>query len=369
MSQLYTNFRWCAGNCIARLKEEGERRGVSPPVVSYRRANAAPLAKTLVSLTRTPDVTTGEFAFIDWLRQRTPEAERVLLGPGDDTAILRWQSGTNCLITTDMLLEGSCFRLASPSIPPEEGAGTARQIGRKAMAVNLSDIAAMAGVPVAAVVSVGLPRKGGRALAEELYLGLREMADAFDTAIVGGDTNSWDGPLVLNVTLIGEATPRGGVRRKGARDGDRLLTTGPLGGSLLGKHLDFTPRVREALALHAAVNLRAMIDISDGLAADVAHLCTESGCGAVLYAESIPIADAARSMKDQRTPLEHALGDGEDFELVFAVAPADAEALLRTPPIAGLTSIGECVAEMGLWLEENGQRRPLSPVGYVHTLE
>jgi thiamine-monophosphate kinase len=311
---------------------------------------------------------TGESAFIDWLRQRTPSAERVVVGPGDDTAVLRWPNGADCLVTTDMLLEGSCFRLASihPSFP---GAGTPRQIGRKAMAVNLSDIAAMAGVPVAAVVSVGLPRKGGRALAEELYHGLREMADAFDTAIVGGDTNSWDGPLVINVMLLGEATPRGAVRRRGARPGDRLLVTGPLGGSLLGKHFDFTPRVREALALHAAVALHAMIDISDGLAADVAHLCAESGCGAVLHADAIPIADAARAMHDQRTPLEHALGDGEDFELVFAIAPADAETLLSTPPVSGLAVIGECVASPGLWLEENGQRRPLPPTGYVHALE
>ena len=313
-------------------------------------------------------MTTGEFAFIDWLRQRTPPAERVLLGPGDDAAILRWPSGSNCLVTTDMLLEGSCFCLAQthPGFP---GAGTARQIGRKAMAVNLSDIAAMAGIPVAAVVSVGLPRKGGRALAEELFFGLREMADAFDTAIIGGDTNSWDGPLVINVTLVGEATPRGTVRRNGARPGDRLIVSGPLGGSLLGKHFDFTPRVREALALHAAADLHAMIDISDGLAADLAHLCAESGCGAVLHTEAIPISEAARAMSDERTPLEHALGDGEDFELLFAVAPADAEMLLQTPPVPGLTVIGECVAEAGLWLEEDGRRQSLPALGYVHTLE
>jgi len=310
----------------------------------------------------------GEFAFIDWLRQRTPAAGRVLLGPGDDTAVLRWPGGADGLITTDMLLEGSCFRLAETH-PGAPGAGTARQIGRKAMAVNLSDIAAMAGVPIAAVVSVGLPRRGGRALAEELYLGLREMADAFDTAIVGGDTNSWDGPLVINVTLLGEATPRGAVRRQGARPGDWLLVTGPLGGSLQGKHLDFTPRVREALALHAVVALHAMIDISDGLAADVAHLCAESNVGAVLRADAIPIADAARALTDGRTPLEHTLADGEDFELVFAVTPADAQTLLRTPPIPGLTVIGECVAEEGLWLEEKGNRRSLPPLGYVHALE
>src|SRR4051794_40054842 len=184
---------------------------------------------------------TGEFAFIDWLRRRTPTDPRVLLGPGDDTAAVRFTPGATVLVTTDMLLEGSCFVLAD--------AGP-RRVGRKAMAVNLSDIAAMAGRPVAAVVSVGLPRAGGRALAEGLYAGLREMADAFDTAIVGGDTNSWDGPLVISVTAFGEATDRGPVSRARAKPGDWLLTTGPFGGSIRGHHLDFTPWVREGLRLH-----------------------------------------------------------------------------------------------------------------------
>src|SRR5438105_5822537 len=240
----------------------------------------------------------GEFAYIDWVRQQTQPNGRVLIGPGDDTAALRLTAGLPCLVTTDMLLEGSCFRLAE--------AGP-RRVGRKAMAVNLSDIAAMAGRPVAAVVSVGLPRQGGRALAEELYLGLREAADAFDTAIVGGDTNSWDGPLVISVTIVGEATGRGPVRRAGARPGDWLFVTGPLGGSIGGHHLDFTPRVREALQLHSVVDLHAMIDISDGLAADLAHICQESHCGAVLRADAIPISAAARTLDDGRPPLDHAL--------------------------------------------------------------
>jgi thiamine-monophosphate kinase len=259
-----------------------------------------------------------------------------------------------------MLLEGSCFLL--------HDAG-ARRVGRKAMAVNLSDIAAMAGRPVAAVVSVGLPRDGGRALAEELYLGLREVADKFDTAIIGGDTNSWDGPLVINVTLLGEAVPPGPVRRGGAQVGDVLMTTGPFGGSILGRHLDFAPRVREALALHAAADLHAMIDVSDGLAADVWHVCEESRCGAVLRAEAVPIAADAFRMNDGKSPLDHALADGEDFELVFAVSPADARRLLADQPVPGVTlaAIGE-VVEQGLWLEEGGRRRPLPPKGYVHEL-
>jgi thiamine-monophosphate kinase len=302
----------------------------------------------------------AEFAFIDWLRRRTPEHPEVIVGPGDDTAVLDWL-GERCLVTTDMLLEGSCFRL--------EEAGP-RRVGRKAMAVNLSDIAAMAGEPVAAVVSVGLPRRGGRAVAEELYLGLREMGDQFHTPIVGGDTNSWDGPLVISVTLLGRTTGRGAVLRRGAKVGDWVMVTGPLGGSILGKHLDFTPRVYEALALHRGTTLHAMIDVSDGLAADLHHICTESGCGALLHAEAIPIADDVHRMQDGRSPLEHALGDGEDFELVFAVDPLEGERLLLAQPVPGihLFHIGEFV-EQGLWLEEGGQRRPLEPKGYVHELE
>jgi thiamine-monophosphate kinase len=303
----------------------------------------------------------GEFGYIDWLRYRTPADPRVLIGPGDDTAAVRFTPGAPVLVTTDMLLEGSCFLLAD--------AGP-RRVGRKAMAVSLSDIAAMAGRPVAAVVSVGLPRHGGRSLAEELYLGLREVADEFATALVGGDTNSWNGPLAISVTLLGEPTGCGPVRRSGARPGDWLLTTGPFGGSIRGKHLDFTPRVREALILHDVTDLHAMIDVSDGLAADVGHVCDESRCGAVLRAETIPLTADAHKMDDGRSPLNHALGDGEDFELVFAVTPENGRRLVADQPVPGVTlaHIGECV-DSGLWLEDGGSRRPLEPRGYVHSLD
>ncbi len=299
----------------------------------------------------------SEFAYIDWLRRLTPADARVPIGLGDDTALVR-VGGGELLVTTDMLLEGSCFRLAE--------AGP-RLVGQKAMAVNLSDIAAMAGRPVAAVVSVGLPRSGGRQLAEELYHGLRAMADRFSTAMVGGDTNSWDGPLVISVTVLGETTGGRAVRRNGARPGDRLLVTGPLGGSILGKHLTFTPRVVEAQRLHSLVNLHALIDISDGLAADVHHICTESGCGAVLHAGAIPITAEGQQMTDGRSSLDHALADGEDFELVLAVDPGDARRLVQEQPIPGITlhDIGECVGE-GVWLETSVGRQALPPRGYVH---
>ena len=301
----------------------------------------------------------GEFGFIDWVRRQTPANSRVVLGPGDDTAILRPQGDFPLLATTDMLLEGSCFLL--------EAGG--RAIGRKAMAVNLSDMAAMAGRPTVALVSVGLPRQGGRPLAEELYSGLREMALAFDTSIAGGDTNTWNGPLTISVTLLGEATAKGAVRRSGATAGDWLLVTGPLGGSIRGKHLTFTPRVREAMRLHELVDLHAMIDISDGLAVDLHHVCEESGCGAELNVENIPVTDDARTMTDSRSPLEHALGDGEDFELLFAVDADAGHRLIESQPIAGLTlvHIGTCV-ERGIWLKRGGLREPLPPLGYVHEM-
>jgi thiamine-monophosphate kinase len=329
----------------------------------------------------------GEFDHIAWVRRRTPPHPAVLVGPGDDCAVLARPAGP-LLVTSDMLTDGVDFVLGE--VDP-------RRVGRKAMAVNLSDIAAMAGVPTAAVVSVALPSRasGGRqspgedagpgedaqhqgadaprspSLAESLYLGLRDVADRFGVPVVGGDTNGWDGPLVISVTALGTATGRGPVRRDGAKPGDWLFVTGPCGGSLLGHHLDFTPRVTEALALHAAADLHAMIDVSDGLAADLAHILDESGCGAVLVAEAVPIAAAAheRSRQTGRPPLAHALGDGEDFELVFAVSPADGERLLREQPVPGLTlaKIGECVPA-GLWLDEGGVRRPLEPTGWKHAI-
>jgi thiamine-monophosphate kinase len=301
----------------------------------------------------------SEFEYIARLRGRTPADPRVLVGPGDDTAVLAPPAGP-LLVTTDMLMDGTDFVLAECG---------PRQAGRKAMAVNLSDIAAMAGRPTAAVVAVALPRGGPADLADELYFGLREKADEFGVPLVGGDTNSWDEKLVICVTVLGEAIGRGPVLRSGAKPGDWVFVTGPVGGSILGRHLDPTPRVREALQLHAAVELHAMIDVSDGLAADLNHILEESKCGAVLDAAAVPVADAARELaaRTGKPPLEHALGDGEDFELVFTVSPADGKRLQKSPPVPGLAKIGECV-DAGLWLDENGTRRPLAPRGWVHQL-
>jgi thiamine-monophosphate kinase len=305
----------------------------------------------------------GEHAFIDWIKRRVPKSSRMTLGPGDDAAIVAWADFPyDCVATTDMLLDGSCFRL--------EEAGPVR-VGRKSMAVNLSDIAAMAARPVAALVSVGLPRKGGRHLAEKLFAGMQQMAELFQVPIVGGDTNSWNGPLVISVTLLGEVTDRGAVKRSGARPGDWLITTGPLGGSILSKHLDFLPRVPEALELHRAVPIHAMIDISDGLARDLHQLCKASSCGAILQADRIPISrDAEKlALTSGQTPLEHALGDGEDFELLMAIPESHARKLIDIQPLAGveLHCIGTFVDEE-VWIDHGDGPQPLAPLGYDHTL-
>ncbi|HEX6985116.1 MAG TPA: thiamine-phosphate kinase [Planctomycetaceae bacterium] len=294
----------------------------------------------------------GEFDLIAAIRRRAAADPRVPVGIGDDAAVLAGPPGGRWLVAADMLLEGRHFdaRTATP-----------RRIGRKALAVNLSDIAAMAGRPAAAFVTVAHRREYGAEWAEEVHVGLQELADGFGVVVAGGDTNVWDGPVVVSVTLLGEVVGDRAVMRSGAEPGDRVFVTGPLGGSLpTGRHLTFTPRVTEALALHAAVDLHAMIDVSDGLLADLGHVTEESGVGVVLRAESIPLTEAARTGDDGRSPLERGLTDGEDFELAFCVSDADADRLRRDPPAGvALFEVGEIISGSGVTVLDR-QDRPLT---------
>jgi thiamine-monophosphate kinase len=304
-----------------------------------------------------------EADLIAWLRQHLPPHPRLLLGPGDDAAVLSLSTSAGCVITTDMLTDQVDFVL--DQCDP-------RRVGRKALAVNLSDIAAMAARPIAAVIALALPRSGGMQLALDLYAGLLPLAEEFGVAIAGGDTNSWDGPLVISVTVIGETTERGPLRRAGAQPGDAIIVTGTLGGSILGRHFDFTPRVREALLLHQRYQLHAGMDVSDGLSLDLSRLAAESGCGAVLNLPQIPVSPAAvelaRSQPAGGTALDHALSDGEDFELLLAVPPAEARRMIAERPLeTPLTVIGEFVSEPRLWqVNAAGSRSPLKPRGYEH---
>ena len=306
----------------------------------------------------------SEFRLIDHFRSQVTTSHNVLLGIGDDCAVVRWSSSATGLVTADMLLEGVHFDLST---------ATARQVGRKAMGVNLSDIAAMAGQPRFAVVSLGLSRRHPASLAEELFAGMQDLAQEFDTSIVGGDTNAWDGPLVINVTLLGEPHQRGPVTRSGARCGDWIFVTGELGGSILGRQFSFTPRIEAARILHESFKLQSMMDISDGLVADLYHILEESQVGALLWAESIPISAAAEraAQLDQRTPLQHALSDGEDFELLFTVSPENGRKLVASNPLdCRLTHIGEITAEIECRLRTaNGADQLLPRLGWDHAVE
>jgi thiamine-monophosphate kinase len=303
-----------------------------------------------------------EFELINQIRRMAAPFARISAGIGDDAAVIEFPVPARALLTVDMLMEGVDFTLQT---------ATPFQIGRKALAVNLSDIAAMAGRPLACVSSVALPRAGGFALGLELAQGLQSLANEMHVGVAGGDTNSWNGPVVISVTVLGEATPRGPVPRSGARPADWIMVTGQMGGSLAGKHLNFTPRVQEALALHEAAALHAMIDISDGLAADLHHILKESGAGAVIEEAALPISAAAFAARDGRTPLEHALEDGEDFELLFTVSAEEGRKLLEHPPVAvGLSRIGEITVEPGCRLKRrDGREEPLPPRGWRHAFE
>ena len=304
-----------------------------------------------------------ELAFITYLRKRLSASHPLLqIGPGDDAAVLAAIGEREIVVTTDLLTDGVHFELAGTE---------PRRVGHKALGVNLSDLAAMAAEPVAVVISLALPRSGKPLeLATELYEGILALAERFEVAIAGGDTNSWDGPLVISVTAIGKTTLRGPLLRSGAKAGDRLLVTGQLGGSILGRHLDCEPRVREALLLNERYDLHAGMDISDGLALDLSRMCEASGVGAVVDVDRVPISSAANELacRDPRTTaLEHALSDGEDFELLLAV-PADVAAQIVHDQTVecGIRDVGEFTAEPGLRQRTVDQISPLTPHGYVH---
>jgi len=230
----------------------------------------------------------------------------------------------------------------------------------------------MACRPIAAIVALALPRQSSLELAVALYEGLLPLAEEFDIVIAGGDTNVWDFGLVVSITAIGEPTTDAPWLRSGARVGDAVLVTGDLGGSILGKHFDFQPRVREAMALNRSYEISAAADISDGLLLDLSRLASASDCGAVLDLNSIPIAHTAKELAaadtDGGTPLEHALSDGEDFELLFTSGIAEAARLTSDQPLdVKITSIGRMVPEKGLWQAgSSGERSPLEAKGFMH---
>jgi thiamine-monophosphate kinase len=293
----------------------------------------------------------GEFGLIDRLKKQIGRSSSVVKGIGDDTAVVPLSSQKYLLLTADMLVEGVHFTTKMP----------ARAIGHKALACSISDIAAMGGIAKYALVSLGVPPSCPVHMILSIYQGMNALAKKFNVSIVGGDTVK-NGKIIINVTLIGEVNKNELICRKGASRGDSIFVTGPLGRSLSsGWHARFTPRMAQSQFLVRHYKPSAMIDISDGLAADLGHILDESRVGAILDGPLIPRRPKAR--------LNNALYDGEDFELLFTVSPLQARKLKRSAAHKfTFFCIGEIVdRKKGLQLRvSDGTLTTIHKKGYTH---
>lgn len=256
--------------------------------------------------------TIGEDRLVQLLTGSLPEADGQEVGPGDDCAVLSLPGcGEKILFKTDCLLEGIHYLPDTP----------AHLVGRKAMARALSDIAAMGGVPWSALVTVALRPETPWKWLHEMYRGLQEVAGQFACGISGGETSSSPGTTFISINLLGRTKENRYLLRSGGRPGDRLLVTGKLGGSLKGGHLTFEPRIQEGMFLAGQPAVRAMMDLSDGLAADLPRLARASHCGWQLDQDKLPLNPGC-SPKD-------ALSDGEDYELLVAAESGSLPGLLQ----------------------------------------
>lgn len=325
-----------------------------------------------------------ESEYIAWLtdevarRSRSVQFPPVPLGIGDDAAIIHTASQTVCC--ADLLAEGTHFILRD-SVDLEH-------VGRKALAVNLSDMAAMGAKPETALLSLLVNRDAGFQQAQSVTRGLLDLADEFQVALVGGDTCSWAGGLVVNVAVHGTLLKSRPLLRSGARPGDSILVTGSLGGSIQQHHWAFTPRCHAIDLILQSFDVHAATDISDGLARDLGHVADASRAGALVFAEQIPVSAAAIKLAQSATvgtsvldhqdvpkisqAIRHALYDGEDFELLLTMAPESAGQLLRLVQSGeldlgcSLTLIGEMTSNLGLQITTPDGNRPLPMGGYQH---
>lgn len=307
----------------------------------------------------------NEFELIARLTRSLPTNKSVVIGAGDDCAVLDVGLPDRLLLLkTDAVVEGIHFKLDAP---PEK-------IGHKALARCLSDIAAMGGTPTAAVITIALPPKFDPGFVEAIYSGMNALARKYEVAIVGGETTTNPERMLISVSLLGFVSRGKSVLRSGAEIGDAIFVTGELGGSLAGSHLEFEPRLNEARWLAEHFSIHAMLDLSDGLAGDLKHILDASRVGADLLTTAIPISRAAKlrskSESPAKPPLLAALTDGEDFELLFTVASRDAVRLLdawkKQFPDVRLSCIGKITAHEGITLRDKSSARRLNLHGYEH---
>ncbi|MFC5050725.1 thiamine-monophosphate kinase [Rubritalea spongiae] len=268
----------------------------------------------------------SEDQIIERICSQLTQRSDILVGPGDDCAVVQLENGALQLQKTDCVVEGVHFY-------PEE---MAERVGWKAMARVVSDIAAMGGTPSSMLVTLILRSDTKLAWLEALYQGIQNCANTFDFSIVGGETSSApkDSANMLSIAGTGNVTKDNLILRSTANQGDTIFVTGRLGGSLTGKHLDFTPRVKESQWLANHCKPSAMMDLSDGLAKDLPRLAKLSNLGFLLDPQTLPISP--------NCTVEQALGDGEDYELLFTLPTQQVEYLLSNWPgdLTPLTQIG-----------------------------
>ena len=330
-----------------------------------------------------------ESEIISRIRRRSHSSGDVRIGIGDDAAVLKNTRETDLLACCDLMVEGVHFRLDWT---------TPRLLGRKALAVNLSDIAAMGGVPKFAMISVALPHHCSAEFADELFGGIAELADEHGVSIIGGDTSSSRDSLFIDVSVIGECETGKAITRRGAMIGDKIYVSGSLGASALGlsllkdggrledstdrsdakqqaifKHLAPEPRLTLGRALGEAGLATSMIDISDGLSTDLWHTLDESHAGALIRADAVPIAGCVVSLLPGTQgidPLRLALDGGEDYELLFTARPESEKQLMALPETLGtkITAIGEIVGDNRLSIELNGAIESVERSGYEHLI-
>lgn len=286
----------------------------------------------------------GEIDLIKRLAGNFRLDRSVIKGSGDDTAVLKWTKNEYLLFTCDMVIEGVHFKLNE---------ATPFQIGWKALGRNISDIAAMGGVPRYAVVSLGIDPNLNVSVADGICKGIKTLADKFGVNIVGGDM-ARSKKIVMDISLLGVVEKNRLVLRSGAKAGDVIFVTGSLGGSIKGKHLKFVPRVTESRKITASYKVNSMIDVSDGLAIDLGRILHASGVGARIYENAIPLSKEALS-------INNALYDGEDYELLFTMGAKEA---LKVP----FRRIGEIVDKKFGYkiIRKNGGEKKLKVKGFTH---
>ena len=338
----------------------------------------------------------GEFDFLNRLRQRavlesqsSQSTQSSNVGIGDDAAVVRFGAGKDTVISTDLLVEGIDFRRTTA--PPN-------LLGHKALAVSLSDIAAMGARPRWSLISLGLPEDVWQSeFGNRFYDGLFLLARQYDVQLIGGDTSRTPEHIVIDSIVVGECTSDGPVKRSGARTGDKIYVTGSLGGSaaglrliergahladqylgttetqaldqLLVRHLRPEPRVGWGIVLGQEKLATSMIDISDGLSSDLNHVCRESQVGALIHSSELPIDPQVVELCGRRAldPLQLALNGGEDFELLFTVSPDLVSKLPRRVDGVEITHIGEIIdSTAGVKISEGSRIWDLEPSGWKH---